>query len=827
MHDMATGDDDAESGLKTNLKFTPTSLDSLDARIIQYKYGMTKLKFFILALDDLLKKYQSNSDSDNIVLVQYMAALCFNIFAISENTFGVKLSGLEQFKTLKGSKAPISKVVTHVPYDMKDHSVTPLEELPSRTSSIACLKSLKMMCIVCMDGYQKRLDNALKELKNEDFISDLNYLFENEFFNVKGDFDLTLIARLFPDDSLEYGVDSLLLSSQHYSEAALIDMDLKILVAIISETQVMLDFHKPYIAKYRSLKQLPVSECEKQFNTMPFVHYSLHRIFFWSLRINEIYLILRRFGRQIYVSNYNHLHDQNFLLTLRNPSYFKKLLSDMDELFLSTKKNGVLIATITRFIRLSSVHSTSPKNVLSFIGYINQSVALIESELRVLKEVAKLWIVGELSFREAHNLPVEFLSKLNDVVEKERLAEIRASRANSQALLNEKNRKNLAPKATSFPSEQTKHYKTSKVIDAPSIIGKEPAKVNPQTGSENQLNIKISSDNSKPSMYLHKHSSSNSLQLSSNVMDNTEKANALTTVNGGRKRSDSQPISFNAAATALKGSSPVSKQSSPLASPSGSIRRASSVSKKSSSLSIASPLRTKERTLDQPDIKENTAPPKLTANQKFQQHLIEASKSGILVGKEKKTLHDVVFDPNNPLSINLRKQATAQPKSSTPSRDEPIVNSITASEETCAETVQVQRPTISQVTKRNTKRNSVVYQTNLSRALSVTSPELNSPDVSEISSKSSQSHETTIKKVRFTGVSEYTPAEDEPSSQLSRILKKFATFKSPLIKSLRSEEGQALKHEFTGGQAAGQGLSGFINASSLSPLRLTRFKNRF
>ncbi|OBA21725.1 hypothetical protein METBIDRAFT_42638 [Metschnikowia bicuspidata var. bicuspidata NRRL YB-4993] len=832
-NEAATKDSD-----EVSLKFEPKFMDSLDARVMQYKYALVKLERLIEAVDDSLKAV--NDSPDTIILIHYLIYLASNLFAIHEPGFLPKLKALENFKLIKSASVVVSQVVTHIPYDMRDLETVPFDDLPSSASSVSCLKAFRALCLTCQDAYQKRYLNASKEIANDEYLQDLDSLFTKSFFDVEKDFDLVLSSGLFEKSCLMFRVNTQTSFCDDYSEASLIDIDLCSLFTITEETSKMLNRQKPMIEKYKTIKQAPKNLQDKQLKDTIYNAYALHRVFFWALRVNELYFILRKFGRQIFVSNHDHLHDQKFGSFVSKSHHYREMLKDIDENFFNTKKNGVLIATITRFLRMDSNQEITPKSIFEFVGFVFQSVTYIEGLLSVLKEFGNTWISAELAFRTSHNLPVDYLLKINDIVESEKVQDLKAKRQRAQILAKQKAKQNVSSNVKTPTNRQV-----IPVIKAPIKLpaaSSSPASSIDSKKSVSSLELgsklRTGSLTSKPSgaqspLFLQRQSSATSLQANSSTTSLTEKASTTPT---GRRRSSSQPISYNAAATALKGNTgpvPV-KQEYFTRSPSGSIKRSGLMTKKPSQTLIASPASNKRPVMDvveeHKEISQPKAEVKKSASQKFQQHLLEASRSGALYSKEKEVFNNVVFDPNNPSATNLRRQSKVSVASN---RKENSVSSLKENPNAPQALVD-QKPTRAQITKINTRRNSVVMQSNNpSRASDISRNSM----ISTLSQTSSAMESVVIKKVRFTGVPEYTPAEDAPETQTSRILKSFAALKIPAVKSttvkrkdeeFKQEESQLFKQYITHGDPkALQTYNGIYAPGSQISLKFARFKNRF
>lgn len=203
----------------------------------------------------------------------------------------------------------------------------------------------------------------------------------------------------------------------------------------------------------------------------------------------------------------------------------------------------------------------------------------------------------------------------------------------------------------------------------------------------------------------------------------------------------------------------------------------------------------------QPIIEEETK--KLSANQRLQKHLQEAARSGSLMTQEKEVLTSVVFDPNDPTAINLKRYSDKKDTSSSNGMRSPF-NPVTsdgssnpidgqkAIEANNAVNIPVpvktKRRTRDEVTKLNTKRNSEII---------TLSSDSSKPSMDNASSSTDTSDGVTeiIKQVRFIGVPDYTEAEDAPTSYSAKILKNFAVFKTPGNKPGYKRKDQMLKKE--------------------------------
>lgn len=813
--------------------------------------------------DKELKPENSESKdrrTKDLILCHYLTILTGNVFAINEGLFSNKLDLINNYKLFKVSPINISPIVSHIPYDTNDPTVTPLEKVPDINHSVKVCKLLENLLHNCLLGYEKRLVQAQNDVKNQHEYDDdkFNSLIQ-EMFNKKGEID---IGSGNPDFKFPLELDSL--QDLVYNEASLIDIDMKMLFVIILNFKHTLNHLKSLIAKYMKIKQQPVRNQQIYLQKhIPNWKYSLHLMFLLTLRLNDLYLILRRFIRKIYLSNFNHLNDPKFLSinnhqsnqTGHSVNYFRMLLRRIDDNFNNSKKNGVLIANLTRFIRQNSKFVNNPKNILDFINFISQGHQLLMTQMSTLQEFGSHWILFELYFRYYHKLPATQLQyiaenmNLNDASSiedetnpapgtKDHLEKPtvnRPSRSSSVSSNNSNNSNSNLPPHDPFLTRKSSINKRN------SMMGSSPRQQRPNSMiflNSNQNNSSNSLPTKQPSQAnpLNNHLDPNALSPSTSGQNQNQNVNTTPT---GRRRSNSQPqtspdhyytpnsspvgIAASGAAAALKHNSngeaslrrlpsnsrPRSSRPNNVASSSNSNSSSMRSNSLSSSTSInspnasttakGSPVANKVQPIIEEDNHIKDAK-KQSANQRLQNHLRQAAKSGSLMTQEREILTSVVFDPNSPSAVNLRRyqEKEISPPSIEVSSDSKHGNKNTSGNGngnnangptggSGVATAPLRRKTRDQVTKLNTKRNSElvhVVSTNDSNGSSASTRTGNiEPNIErnfqENNGRWEESQTAVIKKVRFTGVPEYTEAEDAPTKYANRILKNFAVFKTP------------------------------------------------
>lgn len=732
------------------------NITSNDSKIIQYKYAIVKITRFTAFLKRHLSPPDDTKDL-SFILCHYLPLLAGNIFAINDSVFNGKLDLVSQYKLFKPGPISISSSITHIPYDVSDNVVNPLVELPSHQLSYKCVRQLLTLYEGCVAGYEKKLNQALAVPTSYGIdTKTIDVLLEevlNDDLDLNGalDFELSLVYDNNDDQMV-------------FKEATLIDFDLKMGFMLINHYTATLNHLKTVIEPFKVLKTQPKNRQVQYLSTIPNYTVVLHKLLLITIRLNDIYTIIRKLGRKIYLSNYNHLMDLKFLTNSSNSTYFKHhLLTAMDDLFNSTKKNGVLIATLTRFIRANSNFEVTMKNVLDFSHFVNQGAMLLDTVLGKLSEFSNLWIVNELKFRKSYKLPTQLLTKIYDEYV-------------------------VKPK----PANVSVHDKFPQVDDSSIDNGLSKLDINETpklvlgSRSSSVSSNSSASNNRKPMqrptsmIFLTAPNVRSGARQRSNsdTKDNTSRTSSLNSVHSTSSASKTAGNGAAAgAAAALKSNLGLGRLSTP---------NRTNMSPPKASIRI-------DKTLVEPKHD------KMSANQRLQMHLRQAAKAGSLMTHEKEVLTPVTFDPNSPSSVHIRRYvegSSSQLASSNVSGPTTSTNN--------GQTAPLRRKARDQVTKLNTKRNEILSCEETDSDRSLMSPmseaqnddsisDTSKPKVRSRSVSAALTSEIPVKKVRFVGVPEYTAAEDAPTAYSSKILKNFAVFKSPSVGFKRKD--QMLKKE--------------------------------
>lgn len=739
---------------------------SLDAKIAQYKYAIYKTKLVITRITAL-------QDIPDLLLLHYIIPLCGSLFAISDPLFVTRLQKIAKYQPFKPGPLSLSSSVTHIPYDSHDQTPESLHEVPSVADAQRCLKTLSVLCHSALQGYQKRLQQAMLDpsgQKSADYCDKA----VAKVLSAADDLDLSL-----PQELVVYSQSAM----SNNPEATLMDIDIRTLLESTKLVTENLDRIRPNVLRLKGIATVNQQLRDRTLRSFEDWQCSLHVLMVLATRLNELYSMLRKIGRQAYLTNYQHLYDQRLSFQSRNPGYFRHhILKDIDLHLNSPKKNGSLIATLTRLLRQSSLHPVDAKTVADFAGYVNQGLMIVEKLCNAIQDFSLHWIAAELRFRKAHNLPVKALLDIYNTFKSatEPVSSSTTTQTTKPAPKQPDSKLNDSLASLNVGGEVKTRSSRSSSVSSTSSITSNTARNVPGNRASMVLPLKASNPpKPRPSSAIFMNSNSSIPTISTTKPE----AEAKTTTPTGRRRSNSQPIR-SPISEERKGLPTVKSPSGSIQSPVGSLRRSLSLTKRS-------PKPQTDPLVTAPIAEEPE--PQLTATQRLQAHLRLAAKTGALMTQEKEILSSVVFDPNDPSSVNLGRKSVNKETDLSASAASAASKLHTAPAPAPAPTP----PTLSkrdQVTRQNTRKNSVKTLHVFSDTAS--SVEIETRTTSSESSVLSSGISSVVKKVRFTGVPEYSEAEDAPSKYLNRLLKNFAVFKtpSPTLASFRKRD-QLLREE--------------------------------
>ncbi|CAN3370965.1 hypothetical protein DICA3_F36884 [Diutina catenulata] len=704
--------------------FSP-EFTSQDARVVQHVYAIAKLELVLAHIDEMKRR------SGAIVLLHYLTCCTPGVFYIADQALSQRVDYVSHYQLFKTSPPPAipDKTFTHVVYDHQDTPVVPVDDLPPVAMSEKCVAAFEGLCKQVLAAYRRRLDLAKPDPA---YVSVLRHLVGL----TPSDFDTA------PPAAYSYVLpDPALLADDTFSEALLIDLDIRAVLMGCLQWRRVLKRTAPVITSYKGLSDLKKPPPK-----------ALNEVIALTVRLNDMYTCVRRLGRQIYLSNYTHLTDQKFLFQSKNAPHIRSCMTKLDGLFNSNKRNGTLVAALTRvFMRhQTACFAANSKTCRDFANFLNQGWTAVDQAVTALQEFALAWVGAELKFRAAYGLPRKVLTEIYQ----EHVPPLRT--ANQKRMVGVGANAAVAGIVSGNPTAQARPSPPG------SVRGSRSSSVSSQS-SQSSLRKK-----SSPMRPLRKNDSSSSLS----TMDSLKPAPSPPS----RVRSNSSPGSSAFAATS--GAAAALKQKSPVAarSPMGRTTVSPQPQRRSEPLTVSS------KNVQKQLLAVAEESPRLTANQRLQQHLRQGAKQGDLVTQQRKAMVPVTFDPAHPSDTVIRRSngtaetapqplhdplAGSLPPGGLPPGQVTLPAGIIAPKEFTQPTF-LGKPTPRDVqTRRNTARNSVLIDdASAPVSESSASPECSSTELSASSS---------VKKmVRFTGVPEYSEEEDMPTNYANRILKNFA-----------------------------------------------------
>lgn len=771
-------------------------MDSLDARIVQYQYGIIKLNRLVLGIQRVSRDIE---EKNVLPYLHYIVLLCGNVFSINENSFYSRLDILGGFKLINTAQIAISGATSHIPYDSQDLEVKPLGNVPSITTVKRCLKLLEGICNNCLQGYQKRLQNARIERigcypNSSNEVDDINELIKRTVLSLEDDPDLNIHNLQMRWNYRHYAENQ-----EPFTEDKMIDMDLHTILYICEKFKHSLKSIRMHISQLHQVKNIAKGKQDSYLQSLPDSGFLLHCVFMITLRLNEIYNMVRKVGRRVYLSNSKHFEDPKFLFEAKS-NLFRHLLNEIKEMFIFNKKNGSFIANLTRLLKKGASYEANSKNVLEFINLTNRGFIMLDQTLEKLDKFGRLWILAELKFRRSYDYQRNFLVELYRNLEQlPQKTEKKVTMSRSDQLHDTKETKRvLRLKGQDDSSKNSLSEQEHKNEDLADCV--EHLKLNKDTHLVNDVLLPVSnssdpnieSDLSPKGIFVTSMGYRNSLFDVTNTKTKNKRPVSMILMNNGNKILDFEKLPKDDSdleknnlkrhpnisdrklecLPEIKGEENlqhsrqknIEAKTEPIAfkeERNSGLTRSPSQSRTTGVSSDAKTRACKSETNSKP----------LTASQRFQMRLREAAKKGSLVTQQKEVMHSVRYDPNKNVFAN-----SAADSNTVLSRN----------------THLNARSAASEAHRLNNRRNSVISSTE-----DELSDSFQSVQNSQVSSESKTSdNERTGKRVRFVGVPEYSELEDAPTSYSSRILKNFGAFRAPNLKNVTfRKRDQLLKEE--------------------------------
>ncbi|AOA63549.1 hypothetical protein PP7435_CHR3-0493 [Komagataella phaffii CBS 7435] len=767
-------------------------LDSLDCKILQYRYGLTKLDKMIREVRCLKIKAKMKQFIPN---QHYIMLLSGNVFNVQEQLL-TRLSLLVNDRSFNSNQVINPPVVTKpINYDVIENlnDLTVSAKPPNLKDSLQSLDLFENLCMNAVQIYNKKIAQATNErnaLRTPDITGTPVAMDIKQLEDLMLPLELSIIPNLITTNNRTQ-------TTQESIDIALRNFEIYLVGQVVPAIERSLNALGTFI------KQLETIKSVNQLVNTPHHQYLNHRIFITLLRLADLYSIMRKIGSRIAAHNY-----ENWTTLLKYNNALKKPIIEADVFFNQSKKNGILLSLINRLTRQGCVEPVRVSTAIEYSKYSVDCYNLVRSVYLVLEKINIHWgPTVELSRKKITSSPIESsqvdnkktsgVNSITSDLESSRLGSLKETADSTPRI---QVSEHLSQPDSAVPANRSRSSSVNSASSTLSRTSSLGSRLSPQL----QRNGSITSQNRR------------SLAVPDSWTSPTPSANS---------NPNKSPLSRR---HSVNLSSPRSKLSP---TPSAVVASKSATLAKKSPSTSPTPSPTRKDPVKAPlsnQIKEQAKP--LTAQQRLQQHILNGSKRGTIQSKPFNE-YSQNYDPRNHKSAsngsrnNSFQSALENPISSrnssiqssrnnslreniqkTPSNSISNEPATTSNNGTVARRGSISRKPDIHITSINEDTVHEKFQEKASQTASkakttLTATRGRSRASSNVSNKSYETvgnlevvksvlsnDDLTNKKVRFTGVPEYSEAEDKPS--VNQNLKQFRQFvsRAPGLGGVRKKE---------------------------------------
>ncbi|OUM54561.1 hypothetical protein BVG19_g3966 [[Candida] boidinii] len=371
-------------------------LDSLDAKIIQYQYGIQKSLQFIQYLKSVVKKCK---EKDLIPFSKYIIISSGAIFNINDNIYRRSEILINGGKFNPDNSIKLNKVdIIPINFDLMDNSTnyeTVNTKLPEKKPNLQSLILLELLLMNNLEIYTSKLEKALND---RDAIRVLSLKRDN---TTKSTFEMEQINDLLIFNELksviylniENSISSPISQSPNsftspnnqnsHSVLQLRKIDYISLSIMIKSLDEKLNSIGNIIDSFNNFNKNKIS-----FNELPNNKYLLHRMFIILLNLADISCLVKKFGRMIYWNNIHYL--EKFLIhniPLRN------CLRNYKMAFIETRmgNNNQILTFLNKYLKQGNKFQVRKDTILEMTKNCNESYLIILNLVNNLKHIYGQW----------------------------------------------------------------------------------------------------------------------------------------------------------------------------------------------------------------------------------------------------------------------------------------------------------------------------------------------------------------------------------------------------------------------------------------------------
>lgn len=350
-------------------------LDGYDARIVEFQCAMRKLQVLQTHLRALAIKVKA-SKGESVPLIHYIVTLMTGATQVNDQ-LKKRIETVNRFECLRDRRKLVPHVSTSpVIVDLEDSS----EVVCQYTSEADYSQLLEDLILIAENGvaiYQEKLKQSLTE-------RDLARKPDATHRPIPLDF--TAFADVI--EPLEVITLSQFVRSAEETDIQRLKSIRAFLDAVEKSTR-NIGSYVDVVMKTRS------KLTETSVQRLPSWAYTLHRIVASLFKLSELYAILRRFGRELYIPRKQDLHSAKLL---HKNTKWQKILNECDEYLLNSKKNELMLLVLSKVTRSGSQFPMKVSTIQDVVTPLQHSYTLVIKMTSVLRDLLKGW--EEVGFSE-------------------------------------------------------------------------------------------------------------------------------------------------------------------------------------------------------------------------------------------------------------------------------------------------------------------------------------------------------------------------------------------------------------------------------------------
>lgn len=344
----------------------PVPLTALEARLLQFHYLSQKTLRFISQTKKLIRQCYANAPPQvpvsRFVLLQ--TGVLLNINDILAHRAELLYQGTRFNPGRSVEPSPTKNAVSFecldqnlVPYDRKDNRLV----VPQQKANIDSLKLLELLLINYYEIYKSRI-----QLCEQSIIHPLDYsLIDIGNFEELSLFDKFIYLPPGPESNSQDGLRDFTRTNE------------------FNFLETMLTSFSPALFTCKEeIETLRLMKTNDDMVGSPYYTYLMHRSMLTLLRLADLYAVIRKVGKQIYLNHSAYLMQY----ARAGEELLRRTLQHCDMLFTRQKQNQLLLTVISRYTR----QGTYPLRTESLMEFFRVGTSTITVMAKMVDELRRL-----------------------------------------------------------------------------------------------------------------------------------------------------------------------------------------------------------------------------------------------------------------------------------------------------------------------------------------------------------------------------------------------------------------------------------------------------